>query len=226
MSNDSITPFESGKSTRSLQLAGPHVWQDLKTLIGRMRRVDGAGAVHLSAPASQPVLATWVAVMDSSAGIVLGMRTFQLAHPGGVEATVYLAGIADRLAREMNLLTCELGIPPVAADPGWARQLPPISGWEPVGVLPSEQVAQAAREGAKQLAETAPQVPGLPMVNALRNQIWFSPLIPGVPQGAAFALDVLGFLPNTGHIEVYRNGNWYRLGTRRGYVLTKLSSSD
>lgn len=190
-----------------------------------MRRVDGAGAVHLSAPTSRPVLATWVAVMDSTAGTVLGMRTFELAQPGDVESTVYLAGLADRLGREPNLLTCELGIPPVEAYAAWARQLPPVSGWEPVGVLPNEQVDEAARQGARQMAETAPQLPGLPVVSALRNRIWFSPLIPGVPQGAAFALDVLGFLPPSGLVEVYRSGDWFRLSTARGYVLTRLADA-
>src|SRR5690625_5973475 len=77
--------------------------------------------------------------MDGVAGTVLGMRTFQLARPGDVDVTVYLAGVADRLAREINLLNAELGVPPVLAQTRWAAELPPVSGWEPVGTLDAER---------------------------------------------------------------------------------------
>lgn len=226
MSTPPITPFESESSSRSVQLAGPHVWQDLKTFIGRARRVDGGGAVHLLAPSQRPVLAAWVSILDAAPGTVLGMRTFELARPGDIEATVYLAGVADRLAREVNLLTSELGIPPVVASAPWASDLPPVSGWEPVGLLPGDEAAQTARTGAEELAGIAPEVPGMPIVNALRNRIWFTPMLPGVPSGAAFALDVLGFLQPSDSVEVYRSGNWYRLSTRTGYVLARLNESD
>lgn len=217
-----MTPFDSGNSAQTLHLAGPHVWQDLKTFIGRARRVDGAGAVHLTAPAQRPVLATWVSIMDGAAGTVLAMRTFELAQPGDVDTTVYLAGMADRLARNNNLLTAELGVPPVLATAGWARDLPPVSNWEPVGVLPGSEVAETARVGAEELAQTAPQVPGLPMVNALRNRIWFTPMLPGVPAGAAFALDVMGFLRANDDVSVYRSGQWYRLSTQAGHVAARM----
>lgn len=183
--------------------------------------MDGGGAVHLSAPAQRPVLAAWISILDAEPGTVLGMRTFELARPCDVEATVYLAGVADRLAREANLLTSELGIPPVVAQVDWARNLPPVSEWEPVGVLPGEEVSQTARTGAEELAQIAPQVPGMPIVNALRNRIWFTAMLPGVPAGAAFALDVLGFLGPDDEVSVYRSGEWYRLSTRTGHVLSR-----
>lgn len=163
--------------------------------------------------------------MDGVAGTILGMRTFELARPGGVEATVYLAGVADRLAREVNLLTSELGVPPVVAPAAWANAMPPVSGWEPLGVLPADEVAVTARTGADELAQAAPEVPGLPVVNALRNRIWFTPMLPGVPAGAAFALDVLGFLPPTGEVAVYRSGDWYRLSTRTGHAVARMSAT-
>lgn len=218
-----ITPFEPENSARSLHLAGPNVWQDLKTFIGRARRVDGGGAVHLNAPAQRPVLAAWVSIMDGVAGTVLGMRTFQLARPGDVDVTVYLAGVADRLAREINLLNSELGVPPVSAQTRWAAELPPVSGWEPVGTLDAQEVIDTARTGAKELAELAPEVPGMPIIAALRNRIWFTPMLPGVPSGAAFALEVLGFVHAVDEVEVYRSGEWYRLSTPTGHVLARMS---
>lgn len=221
-----MTPFESGQPSQSLHLAGPNVWQDLKTFIGRARRVDGGGAVHLSAPKSRAILAAWVAILDGVAGTVLGMRTFELTHPGEVEATVYLAGVADRLAREVNLLHSELGIPPVIAAANWARDLPPTSNWEPVGKIDAEEVIAAARAGADELAESTPQVPGMPMVTALRNRIWFTPMLPGVPTGAAFGLDVLGFIHPDDEVAVYRSGTWFRLSTRAGHVVARMASDS
>ena len=223
MAPSSITPFESEKSTQALQLANPHVWQDLKTFVARARRVDGSGAIHLQAPPQRPVLAAWVSIMDGVAGTVLGMRTFELARAGGIEKTVYLAGVADRLAREVNLLTSELGVPPVVANPEWSLNMPPVSGWEPIGTLEAEQVLETARAGADELAQSAPEVPGLPMVNALRNRIWFTPMLPGVPAGAAFGLDVMGFLNPRGDVSVYRSGTWFRLSTERGHVLARMA---
>jgi len=46
----------------------------------------------------------------------------------------------------------------------------------------------------------------------------------GIPSGAAFALDVLGFLPATGEILVHQVEDWVRLTTTGGYVLARLKN--
>lgn len=217
---DLMPPHPKG----AFHLANADAWRDLHTLIQRARRLDGGGAAILSGSGSKPILAVWISVMDSTSGTVLGMRTFELSQPGDKRATVYLSGLADRLAREKNAEQLSLSIPPVRASANWASNLPPLQGWTTTGRMDVAAVREVAQTGAKELSDAVPVDAGPPIVEALRDRIWFTPMAEGIPSGAAFALDVLGFLPATGEILVHQVEDWVRLTTTGGYVLARLKN--
>ncbi len=79
-----------------------------------------------------------------------------LAEPAEVDATVSLASVTDRLAREGSA-SRTLPLPPTTVSVGWAAMAPPRSGWERVGAVTAEEVYAVAREG---IAEVACRCPG------------------------------------------------------------------
>ncbi|NKX56149.1 hypothetical protein [Arthrobacter mobilis] len=216
----------------SLELADPQVVADLRTFVVRARAADD-GAVHLSA--SGTVLAAYVCLMrprflGEAVPTVLGLRTMRLAKPAEAELTVSLASVADRLAR-MAGHAVVLSLPPTRVTESWTGVLPPRSGWSPAGRLPSALLEEAARDGARRVAEAVPESAGRPVVDGLRSAVWGAqltaadrPVEPPVPAGAAFAAMALGFLD--GHdVDVFTNGRWTRLSTGRGHVLVRSGAS-
>lgn len=178
----------------------------------------------LSGIENKPILAVWISVLDSTSGTVLGMRTFELSQSGDMRATVYLSGLADRLAREKNAEQLSLTIPPVRASANWTKSLPPLQGWSATGRMDVASVREVAQTGAKELSDAVPADAGLPIVDALRDRIWFTAMAEGIPSGAAFALDVLGFLPPEGELLVHQAESWVRLTTSGGYVLARFKN--
>jgi hypothetical protein len=205
---------------------------DLATFAGRARRVDAGGAVRLVAHGN--VLAVTACALHGAGGpTVLAMRTLVLATASDVDATVPVAALADRLARdeaaEPGTGRFAVPLPPAAAvTAAWAGILPPRRGWEQTGALPVAVLAEAAREGIAAVAAGTPPGAGAAAVTRLRAGVWGHPLAghPGVPSGVAFAADAFGFLrAGAGDATLHRAGPWVRLSTPRGHVLARMPVS-
>jgi hypothetical protein len=163
-----------------------------------------------------------------------------------IDVTVPLAALTDRLARLVGPADAgpgtapgdpsasdpvELPLPPMAAAAGpsswagvsWAGVAPPRSGWQPAGTVPDSALALAARAGVAEVAAGAPAGAGAAAVGRLRALVWGRDLpgFGGLPAGAAFAADALGFVVPGEPAALYRSGRWCRLTTARGHVLSR-----
>lgn len=196
---------------------------DLGRYAVRAKSVDESGAMRLQSAGT--ALAAYVCVLPGSGlmgeGTVLGLRVVALAEPATVDVTVPLGAITDRVARDAAARA--LPVPPTRVRVPWAALSPPRSGWERVGVVSSEDVAAAAREGIAAVAEGAPQGSGGRAVTALRARTWRSPTTtaPAFASGGAFAAYALGFLVPGSEVTVFEHGRWTRLTTAAGHVLIR-----
>lgn len=137
----------------------------------------------------------------------------------GVDITVSLASVAERLARPG---TSVLSLPPTTVSVGWAATAPPRGGWEPVGELSVADLKTVATQGIAEIAHGAPEGSGAVAVAALRQRVWArdSRTAPPIPSGAAFAAYALGFLMQES-AQVFAHGRWTRLSTATGHVLVR-----
>lgn len=208
-----------------LALTEPQVVSDLRTFVGRARAAED-GAVRLQA--SGNVLAAYVRILGprmlgEATPTVLGLRVMPLSIAAHVDTTVSLASMADRLAR-LEGDDVVLPVPPTTVTETWAGVLPPRSGWQPEGEVPTEVLRESAKQGVREIAETVPDSPGVIMVNAARAAVWGRPVegaSAGVPAGAAFGALVLGFLVPGAQAGIFSNGRWTRLSTADGHVLVR-----
>ncbi|GMA85796.1 hypothetical protein GCM10025868_10460 [Angustibacter aerolatus] len=214
-----------------LRLPGRGAMQDLATFTGRARRVDPDGAVRLVL--RDTLLAAYVSPVHGGGGpTVLGLRVARLPGPGAahdLDLTVPLSGLADRFARVVagGLLgpdaPIDLPLPLPARGVEWAGVSPPRTGWDVLGTVPEALVQQAARDGAREVAEGAGDTSGGAAVARLRAAVWGRevPGTEGLPAGAAFAADALGFVVPGEPVVLHRAGRWLRLTTRHGHVLAR-----
>lgn len=211
---------------------------DLATLLSRARSVDTDAAVRLQG--FDHLLATWVPVIYPAglldpAPVVLGLRAMALARPSNADITVSAASVIDRLARITARPSGDepvwVGAPPQQVSAPWAGIVAPRAGWMLRGRVPGGTVREVAREGTHAVSEAVPADSGAPVVARIRAEIWGSstgwgPLdAPEIPDGAAFALDVLGFVPSSASdvaVATEATGQWLRLSTQLGHVLVKL----
>lgn len=213
----------------ALDLGDREAVADLRTFIARARAVDAGGAVRLQAVGS--VLAAYVCVLwprmlGEATPTVLGMRAIPLAHPAGVDATVPMAAVADRLARMGDEGTL-LDVPPSSVHVSWAAIRPPRGPWTPSGAVASEALAAAAASGMAEVAATVPQQPGQAVVDGARAAVWGRDVegADRLPAGAAFAAEALGFLVPGVPMQRFECGAWVRLSSPRGHVLCRIPAS-
>lgn len=209
----------------ALRFVDPADVVDLGTYLARARRVDPDGAVRLRAHG--PVLASYVSpVHEGGLGggtTVLGLRVSALAEPTELDATVPLAAMADRFARLDAASDPAVPVPPTrVVDAAWAGVEPPRSGWERLGVVDPRLLAAVARTGIEEIAAGAPDGAGGHAVTRLRSLVWGREVegVPGLPAGAAFALEALGFV-GVEDVDVLAAGPWRRLSTPRGHVIAR-----
>jgi hypothetical protein len=195
---------------------------DLATFVGRAKAADPDGAIRLQA--SGRTLAASVGVLPGAGlmaeGAVIGLRAMPLAEDAQVDVTVSLGALTDRLARPSGET---LALPPVTVSAPWAAVAPPRSGWERVGAVPAEELAEVARQGIAEVAVGAPAQAGGHAVGSLRRQVWARPTAttPPVPAGGAFAAYVLGFAVPGTELTVWAHGRWTRLSAAVGHVLIR-----
>ena len=210
-----------------LRLADGDTLADLVTFLRRAQRADPSGAARLVAHGD--VLAVYVAAVAGPGPLVLGLRTLALAEVSGADATLPLESLLSALegATDVTLALPSGGPSTATARPagaGWAGVTPPRRGWEPVGALDPELLAERAAAGIAQVATGTPPGAGAAAVAALRGRVWGAPLVaalPDLPAGTAFAVQVLGFADPTAPAAVYRCGPWWRVTTSRGHVLAR-----
>lgn len=239
----SVSAHESAEGQgRGVYLLGADEARDLTTLLTRVRSTDAQAAVRVQS--FGPVLAVWVPVITPQglmdpAPTVLGLRTLQLAQPSDLDITVLASAFMDRLARwssqqESSAAASQAGTPVWLAAPpqeiqaAWAGVLPPRTGWELAGSVAASALKTAAEKGINRVADSVPTDSGAAIVHKVRSQVWgeplaeTDPLVANVPAGAAFGLDVLGFLPAHVHeVSVAHAGPWHRLTTPAGHVLAR-----
>jgi hypothetical protein len=212
----------------SLQLTGRAALQDLATFVGRAGRVDSGGAARLVAHGD--VAAVFVSPVHGGGGpTVLGLRVLRLAQPADVDTTVPLAALSDRFARIVagGLVgpdaPVRLPLPPQEAAEPWAGMSPPRAGWEVVGTVPEPVLRAAARTGVEEISAGAGEGSGAHAVARLRALVWGRDVdgVPGLPAGAAFAAEALGFLAPDEPVALHRTGAWRRLTTQHGHVLAR-----
>lgn len=223
---------EPGHTTQYLYLPDESTARDLTTYLVRAKSVDPQAAVRLQARGD--VLGVTVCALEpehllDTTPTVLGLRAIKLAEPAEVDVTVEASALLDRLAR-IEQEGLRLALPPVAVAAAWAGRTPPITGWEKSGFYLSDDARQTAKAGIEAVDGALPAHPGHTVVSTVRSRIWSSPAeapntqVP-LPAGAAFALEVLGFLPPRASepMPVWVSGDWVRISARAGHVLVRSS---
>lgn len=225
--------------TDLLRLADADSLADLGRYATRARALDAEGAIRLQA--SGDVLAAWVGVLPGTGilaeGTVLGLRTFALAEPAEIDAVVPLGAVVDRTARAAVTST-DLAVPPNRAMAAWAAVTPPRGPWEPLGDLPGDLLAAAARDGLAEVTDAVRERGAA--AGFVRDRVWgrdvreasgphpdllagegVVPATVTVRAGGAFAAYALGFLEPGSTVRVLRANRWTRLTAPGGHVLMR-----
>lgn len=215
-----------------LQLPDAKTARDLATFITRAKLVDAQAAVRLQARGG--VLGVYVAALApadllDATPTVLGLRAIRLGEDLTLDVTVEASALLDRLAR-IEEAGFKLMIPPVTVTAPWAGIAPPTGGWEKAGFYLADDARTSAKEGIETVDKALPTNPGHTVLSTVRSRIWSSPLTAPnakvtLPAGAAFALEVLGFLPPraTEPLLVFTAGQWTRISAKAGHVLVRTS---
>ncbi|GGC85304.1 hypothetical protein GCM10011512_10210 [Tersicoccus solisilvae] len=236
----------------TLTFADPRTAADLHTFVARARQVDDGG-IRLAVTGS--VLAATVCVLrppgfGESGPTVLGLRTMALADDAadGLDVTVPLGAVADRLARTAenadDAARRRLPVPPTTLTEPWAGIAAPRRGWERLGAVSTAALRGAARHGIELVRDALPQDAGSAVLHTVRRAVLarslldssaagsFDAVADRVPVAAAYAAELLGFLPvaprsadaatsDDADAVVLAQGRWLRLSTARGHVLVK-----
>ena len=213
----------------TIRLADPEVRADLTTYVRRAMKLDADGAIRLQATGS--TLAAWVGVRKGRGllgeGTVIGLRAMPLA-PGSEDAdeVVELRAVADRLARMDFHDSLELEMPPVTVRTSWAALTPPRSGWSRLGSIETDLLNRVATEGIAEVAQGSPVGSGAAAVETLQQRVWGRPIaetepqVDGLPAGAALGVLALGFAVGEA-ADVFATARWHRVSTPAGHVLVR-----
>jgi hypothetical protein len=215
-----------------LRLPDAEALADLATFAARARRADPDGVVRLAAHGD--VLVVSVSPVHGSGGpTVIGLRVVRLAVTAELDVVVALAAFAGALEDALAGVGGEDAggglVLPSEAGPGaaWTGTGPPQSGWTPVCRVSPEAVGERARAGIAEIVAGSPPGSGAAAVAALRARVWGRPLVDdlpelsGLPAGAAFVAEALGFVADDEPAVVYSSGPWWRVTTTRGHVLAR-----
>ncbi len=216
--------------TTQFQLIDHPTRDDLRVFLERLQRSaqpevrmlvrDGVLAVFGCTQAPAGLLDPMPVVLVMRAFGVGEVTTDQTAAPAEIDVTVSGRALLDRLAH-MGPLGLRLELPEMTTAVAWAGVLPPLSGWEPRGVIDAASLRTVAEQGMAQVAETVPTDAGEAVVRQVRQAVWGAEVAPGVPAAAAFAAEVLGFLREETTAQLARTLTWTRLSTSRGHVLVR-----
>lgn len=203
--------------TRPLVLADAQTARDVLTFAGRAAtasaegvRLQGAGGMLvLTAAALAPQ-----GLFDHTP-TVLAMR---IVH---ADPELRCDIVVDELSPGAE--PAELTLPDTGRAPAWAGVSPPRDGWELIGELPTQIIAERAQWGISAVAHGSPAGAGEDAVRSLRARIWGEPdeSLLGLPRGVAFAAHAFGFISGAEQVRVTASGRWTRLAFARGHVLSR-----
>ncbi len=222
-------------STR-LVLADPAAISDLTTFAGRALRLDGSGSVRIHtfpggiACYVAPLYPTGLADPTPT---VLAVRTV----PGACKSDVTDADVDLDVTVALDAFVSALGetdasrevvMPPEASLVAWTAVTPPRTGWESIGSTTELMLHTVLDDGIAEVARGSGSTGGTPAsgalaVQKLRGLVWGRPVEAwgGLPAGAAWALDGLGFTAPGGTVKLYRSGVWFRASAQFGDVLAR-----
>ena len=211
--------------TSFLSLAEQADAADLSVFLQRAARL---GCEHVRLVSSGRALVATVAVLTKQGLLdtdptVLGVRVFELAEGATpVDTLVLIAGVQERLAREVH----EFPLPVGQAGIAWAGVTPPAGNWVELGQVDSAQLVAVAEAGIAEVA--AANGLGIKIVDEVRRSTWGRAMFTvgdadelTVPAGAAFAAFGLGFIPEGEQLALSASGPWARLTSSRGHVLSR-----
>ena len=198
---------------------------DLTSFLTRAKKLDPEGAVKFKS--SGEILAVYVSPIFTGSLLgdgptVLGLRTIKLANNAEVDGTFEISAILERIAN-LALQELHLPIPPNQVRTPWSGITPPRDGWLEVAGLEQAQVSEWAKSGIAEVANALPDAVGASIASKVRLQIWGKSVDEelGLPGAAAFAISGLGFMQPGETVRVFQAGNWLRLSTSHGHVLSK-----
>lgn len=217
--------------TETVRFSSPDALADLGRYAGRARQLDEDGAMRLQADGL--VLAAWVGVLPGSGilgeGAVLGLRTMALAEPAELDVTVPLRAVSDRAAYRPSGTT--FAVPPTGALAPWAAIIPPRSGWELMGEVPADELAEVGESGVAEVTEAVAArgaAAGFAKAEVWSRLVTFHrdgarPDDAGIElrAGGALAAFGLGFLRPGSMVRVLRCRPWVRLTAPGGHVLMR-----
>lgn len=215
----------------SLRLPHAAALRDWQIFAERARRAEAEAAMRLSIHGSTLVLSCaplYPAGLGDTMPLTLGMRMLPLTDSSadGLDAVVPIAALLDRFARAQKHGSLHIDVPPQQIRAPWAGISPPRGGWASAPDITAPELRDIAAAGIAEIAAGSPAGSGAHAVARLRRAVWSRP-VPGtqIPAGAAFALDVLGFLPppdtDDKRVQLRTSGPWWRLSTAAGHVLTR-----
>jgi hypothetical protein len=204
------------ESVGTLRLASPA--RDLAVYAERAARHDPATPVRLVA--SGHVLAAFV----STPFDCLALRTCRLAEAASIDVVVEAVGLGARARSARDGL---LAVPPRLPDITWAQPLPPRSGWQELGTVPSADVAARVVTDTEEFRLRSTQVESgrqaSTALEGIAQDLWGRPLLGDAPARLAHAADYLGFVDGEGEAVVRECGAWRRLDTRTGVTLARVA---
>lgn len=191
--------------------------------------MDGAGSIRVQSFASG--IACYVAPLfpsglDDPTPTVLGVRTIPATANAGVDVTLTLGDFSaalervDPSRRELFLSEGDQAV--------WTAITPPRDGWEPLGTVSAATHGSVLASGLAEVSEGAGGgLAGAIAVHKLRGLVWGrpTPSLGGMPAGAVFALDGLGFVAEETPVTVFRSGPWFRAAASFGDVIARTRPS-
>ena len=209
------------KLSQSIALEDQVAVSDLEQFLSRAKRLDKDGAVRLRSYGEvltatvAPIYGTSILSNDPT---ILGMRVTKLARAETVDLVVSLSSMLDRLASKDQVLQ----LPATREVVSWAGVSPPQQGWLQIGELNPAEIRTIAESGISEVANAVPGNLGASLVQRVRSDVWGRKFGEHeLPSGVCFAISGLGFLVSDEKVRVFQNGNWRRLSTKFGHVLTK-----
>lgn len=220
---------QTGEQT--LHFATSDALADLGRYATRARQLDETGAMRLQVEGV--VLAAWVCVLPGAGilgeGVVLGLRTFELAEPARLDVTVPLQAVTDRTSWTRTGTT--FPVPPTQGIAPWAALTPPRLGWQSLGEIPADELAEIGEAGVAEVAEAVAARGAA--AGFAKEEVWARMVThhaedaaPGdrgveVRAGGALAAFGLGFLRPGSSVRVLRSAPWTRLSAAGGHVLMR-----
>ncbi|MBM9467161.1 hypothetical protein JL106_07680 [Nakamurella sp. YIM 132084] len=202
---------------------------DAASFAGRVARWDRRTPVRIRADrvtATEPSTGPAADVVRMWAGTPFDVLVARSVHgtvrPG--DCTV----LAGNLLAALAVTTAATVDPGPRADATWRTQLPPVSGWVPVDLVPATVLAGLAEEGVSGARERPGPMGGAPtaLLDHEALTVTGSGMVVPLTMRVLFALSGMGFAPATPgeEVRVSATDAWLRLDGRYGTVLRRRHS--